>query len=742
MDIRPHGGTTALLGAIFSLAMSPMSHANLIGQWTFNEGIGTTALDTAGSNNGTLSNGASYVANGAGNYAVRFGDGSGAGTGNDSVVIPDGPLFTMGPNFSIEAWVKMDSISGMDWIFGTEHSTIARYGLVVAGGNYRFDVGGYPPVTDFNLAQTPASTGVWDHLIGTFDGATIKLYKNGSLAASTAWAAPDGVYPTSFNPAAGPFYYDSGELDQVRIWDQTLSPQKVTSLYKSGPAPIRPADFGKQWVKSHPFTLGGWYDGPDEPNAGKSQLFTGAGLNMLATYDVFDNNVPLHYWLQGSDDTSVVKQHISDVMDTHPNRTGWIVWDEPESARLPGIGRVVEYLKAVDPDKLIYINLPPKPWPPDSAGALAYDQYLNDVMTIVKPDVLCFDAYPFTVNGPNLSNYFFERIMTIRAKARQFNVPYFGHAQSFEYSDFYLPAATELRADLFSQMTAGYKGFLYYAFETAGISQSLLVTNTNQPSPEYPIASVVNKEAANLGRSLVQLESTDVRFIPTPTVPTASLMTNWSSGAGAEANILSIISTNSASYAIDRDRGNGLIGFFRDDNNQSYFMLTNLSNDHQLSENQAAETFIISFALGINEIYRLNRISGAPERVDLNNHILNLTLPGGTGDLFKFGDGYFAGILPGDTNLDGVVDITDMEALAGHYGLITSGNWGLGDIDLNGDVDYSDLIVMANHYDAGSAQAYADFQRLIAVPEPSTLLTLAAGLGWMSACRKRRITVR
>jgi hypothetical protein len=222
----------------------------------------------------------------------------------------------------------------------------------------------------------------------------------------------------------------------------------------------RPADFGKQWVMNHPFLLGAWYDGADEPNPGKSQLFSDAGLNTLATYDVFDSSVPLHYWLQASDDTSSVRQRISEVMDAYPNRTGWIIWDEPESTRLQGIGRVAEYLKAVDPDKLIYINLPPKPWPPTSADALVYDQYLNDVMTIVKPDVLCFDTYPFTSNSPNLSEYFFERMMTIRAKARQYNVPYLGHGQAFEYSDFYLPGPTELRAELFSQMTAGYKGFI------------------------------------------------------------------------------------------------------------------------------------------------------------------------------------------------------------------------------------------------------------------------------------------
>jgi hypothetical protein len=223
------------------LSLTPPAHASLIGQWTFNEGSGSVATDTAGSNNGTLSNGASYIPNGAGNYAVHFGDGSGSGTGNDSVVIPDSPTFDMGKNFSIEAWVKLDTNNGgVDWFFGTEHSSYARYGLLVAGGQYRFDVGSYLEHAPdyFATASTPASVGSWDHLVGTFDGATIKLYKNGSLAGSTPWVANDGVYPTSQVPAAGPFYYNQGSIDQVQLWNETLSDSQVLTLYQPGPIAV------------------------------------------------------------------------------------------------------------------------------------------------------------------------------------------------------------------------------------------------------------------------------------------------------------------------------------------------------------------------------------------------------------------------------------------------------------------------------------------------------------------------
>jgi len=238
-SFEPSGWRTSVLGAIFGLALAPLAQAALIGQWTFNEGSLTTAYDTAGSNNGTLSNGASYVANGAGNYAVRFGDGSGAGAGNDVVNYPNTATFNMGPNFSIEAWVKLDTNNGgVDWFFGKDHSTFARYGLLVAGGQYRFDVGSYNTggPNYFETASTPLSVGVWDHLVGTFDGATIKLYKNGTLADSTPWPEIYGPYsPTGQIPTAGPFYYNQGSIDQAQLWNETLSDSQVLALYQSGP---------------------------------------------------------------------------------------------------------------------------------------------------------------------------------------------------------------------------------------------------------------------------------------------------------------------------------------------------------------------------------------------------------------------------------------------------------------------------------------------------------------------------
>jgi hypothetical protein len=79
----------------------------------------------------------------------------------------------------------------------------------------------------------------------------------------------------------------------------------------------------------------------------------------------------------------------------------------------------------------------------------------------------------------------------------------------------------------------------------------------------------------------------------------------------------------------------------------------------------------------------------------------------------------------GDADSDFDVDLSDLSSLAGSYGIGTGGHWHLGDFDLDGDVDLSDLSALAANYGSGQAQAMADFQSLISVPEPAAASLLA-----------------
>src|SRR5262249_34819092 len=96
-----------------------------------------------------------------------------------------------------------------------------------------------------------------------------------------------------------------------------------------------------------------------------------------------------------------------------------------------------------------------------------------------------------------------------------------------------------------------------------------------------------------------------------------------------------------------------------------------------------------------------------------------------------------ASAVGGDANLDGMIDVNDLDLLAQHWQ--TSGNWLNGDFNGDGFVDAIDLGILASHWQ-GSAGALGDALNALNVPEPTMLIVLVAVVG--GAGRTRAVRFR
>lgn len=426
--------------------------------------------------------------------------------------------------------------------------------------------------------------------------------------------------------------------------------------------------FGKQWVRSHPLSVSASNASPGQwVNSGGLQTYLNANMTdvwapgydpSFSIGEAASAGAPLHVYLPAHIPLQNVISMYNQVKSL-ANPTAWMIGDEPSQTHFQQYGAVADYLLQNDPAALRYVNALSSDadstllWGDNTNPSYTHSQYLQDIITTVKPDVLMYDVYPFRNGGITFESQLFGDMLQVRSVALSHGIPYWAWIQGFADDARRLPSESDLRMQLFSHLAAGYTGFSYWSYSIYGEYQtSGLLDGNSQPSSAYYAAADANAEAQNLGLALRYLTSTDVRFIPGQTGGVSNTplggLTNWAPGAGGDSHLLSagIIGSDGAVQ-------NGLIGFFTDDDGQIAFMLSNLNHGENLSSADTALTFTQVFDSSITELLMIDRLTGLQQVVALDNHTLTVTLPGGTGNLYKYNTGNF--VVPEPTALAGVL---------------------------------------------------------------------------------------
>jgi hypothetical protein len=218
------GNTTTT--AVVSVTVSNAVSTGLVGAYAFDEGTGTTALDSSGTGNGgTLSN-AAWTTAGVFGSALSF-NGS-----NAWVSIADSASLDLTTSMTLEAWVRPSSITS-DWrtIILKERPSGLAYALYAADGASR-PPAGYVSVNGTDAAAVAPTTlplNTWTHVAMTYNGATLRLYVNGQLVGSraTTGSAPVSASPLRIGGNAVWGEWFSGSIDEVRIYNRALSQAEI-----------------------------------------------------------------------------------------------------------------------------------------------------------------------------------------------------------------------------------------------------------------------------------------------------------------------------------------------------------------------------------------------------------------------------------------------------------------------------------------------------------------------------------
>jgi hypothetical protein len=215
----------------------------------FNETSGSHLDSTATDADGTTVTVTQQGANIGKMYGADEFDGT-----DDIVAVPTQTAIQMTGDATLEAWVKLDGLPTVRAEQGTiiqkNAPGVAAYQLFVSNSTNKplFSWANTTPTTYFTRYDTALTTGVWYHLVGVKDGATMRFYFNGS-ATGTVTGSPTGTIVSS---TVAPMRFGSpnasgrldGFIDEIRFSNSVRSATWVSTEYNNQSAP---ATFFSTW---------------------------------------------------------------------------------------------------------------------------------------------------------------------------------------------------------------------------------------------------------------------------------------------------------------------------------------------------------------------------------------------------------------------------------------------------------------------------------------------------------------
>ena len=360
--------------------------------------------------------------------------------------------------------------------------------------------------------------------------------------------------------------------------------------------------------------------------------------------------------------------------------------DITDQAILDGIKTAFDQFHLEYPDVMVNTSHGP------SVSAAAMRNY----MQFTEPDSLMSHRYDLSGHGGSPTN-FYDALGRYRRLSLDGNdgtgtepIPFGFYLTTFHFDTDPGPYISEskIRLQNFASWTFGAKfanSYVYEKTEPGGTIDSVLFDGlgTTSPTPQFYYTAETNRQSRNLGPALVRLISTDLRmelgrhedcFFITCFGPAENELPirAWDWDPSADPYITEISATNLGGNN-DGLEGDVIVGYFEsiDESfsdpgfeDDTYFMILNGLSDASGTAAETAQTINLNFdfrSSGINSLLRLSRDTGLIEVVPLvsdggSQYHLDLTLDGGTGDLFKFNNGAtFLGATVGNANFASLI---------------------------------------------------------------------------------------
>ncbi len=364
--------------------------------------------------------------------------------------------------------------------------------------------------------------------------------------------------------------------------------------------PAASADDGRghEWVERHPMHVSALVVSMGQPPPGVvADYFGGFGANAVSLWLDGAGEAPgwagrpFTIWLDEAgtslewDGQAWVStgELLGGLPAAAPGRIGYQVGDEPgRVADIDAIAAGMAAVRAADPEALVYTNL--------SYFAPEREAVIARWVAMPEGDLQSSSDYFL---GP----LHYTALERFRSSALAKGVPYWQYLNAYIGSESNFDrvhTTSDVRWQAMAGLAYGYTGHVWFLYQVANSGRhptaarwggsALHDGHGDWAAPRTPLwgaVAAVNRELANLGRTLRVLRSTAVRYDPAPTSAVPFRTTRWTLGAGGHPYLTAV------APAPDQDPMNVLAGFFVAPDGDQYVMVQNARHTH--SDGGAAE---------------------------------------------------------------------------------------------------------------------------------------------------------
>ncbi len=166
------------------------------------------------------------VVQGATPTTDRFGNANAAYyfDGSDDRITVAKDEFTTTNQISVALWFRKGDVGSTDYFM-----MCSDFGMFTSNGNSGMAIS----LPSTNSAKGAYNQGEWNHLVGIYDGNTIRTYLNNQLVDTQQWAGTisDPQRDLTFGAFSAVNEFWQGEIDEVFIYNRALTASEVAQLY-------------------------------------------------------------------------------------------------------------------------------------------------------------------------------------------------------------------------------------------------------------------------------------------------------------------------------------------------------------------------------------------------------------------------------------------------------------------------------------------------------------------------------